>query len=196
MPAKMPKRKKSAKKAKKTLDMVSRKSRFPRIVTAKKRGRPGVRASEIAGRAGNYRNIFEQIWERLREPLLKSQTKDEITQAFEQFGQTYSREFVPHRSGLILKVLREPKFPKRPGPQIAFLADSLAGLGWITPRRSRDICERERKRPKHRIIRQDFYIECTCKYQGPALYGCCPKCGTGDVDWHNLHHGSPFVQNN
>lgn len=30
----------------------------------------------------------------------------------------------------------------------------------------------------HHIIRRDYYIECTCRYKGPALHGKCPKCGT------------------
>ena len=73
---------------------------------------------------------------------------------------------------------RDARFPKRPEPQRNFLADSLAGRGLISPRRSRDICERERKTKVHYIIRQDYYIECTCRYKGPARYGQCPKCGT------------------
>ncbi len=42
----------------------------------------------------------------------------------------------------------------------------------------------------HFIIRQDFYIQCTCSYEGPALNGACRKCGTdilrtgvGEVYW-------------
>jgi hypothetical protein len=170
----MPKRKKAAPKPKKALDSFSVK---------RGRGRPGVRKSEIRGRGDNYRIIFGQIWKELREPLLKAKTQEEVTRAFEGFGKTYSKQFVPDLSLLILKVIREPKFPKRAAAEIGFLADSLAGLGRISPRRSRDICEQERKRQKkeHHIIRQDFYIECTCRYKGPALHGRCPKCGTGEV---------------
>ena len=170
----MPKRKKAAQKVKKPLDSFSVK---------RGRGRPGVRKSEIWGRGGNFQIIFGQIWRDLREPLLKAKTQEEVTSAFEGFGQAYSKQFVPALSPLILEVIHEPRFPKRPAAQIGFLADSLAGLGRIRPRRSRDICAEERKREKkeHHIIRQDYYIECTCRYKGPALHGRCPKCGTGEV---------------
>ena len=168
----MPKSKKAAKKGKKALDSFSVK---------RGRGRPGVRKSEIRGRGNHYRMIFEQIWRDLRKPLLWAKTQEEITRAFEDYGKPYNPRFVPDLSSLILKVIREPKFPKRPAAQIGFLADSLAGLGRISPRRARDICEQERKRQEkeHYIIRQDFYIECTCRYKGPALHGKCPKCGAG-----------------
>ena len=87
-----------------------------------------MRASEIWGRAENYRGIFKYIWDRLRTPLLGARTDDEVIQAFEKHGQPYAREFVPYQAGLILKVIRGPNFPKRPEPQINFLADSIAAL--------------------------------------------------------------------
>ena len=79
----------------------------------------------------------------------------------------------------VLQVLREPKFPKQRAPQSNFLADSLAGLGWISPRRSRDICERERAKGKraHHIIRYEFYVECSCGYKGRSRKYACPNCG-------------------
>jgi hypothetical protein len=113
------------------------------------------------------------------EPLLKARTEEDMSRAFD-LAPSYKMEFVPLAS-LILKVLRDPKFPKRPEPQRNFLADSLAGRGLISPRRSRDICERERKTKVHYITRQDYYIQCTCLYKGPALHGKCPKCGTDRV---------------
>ena len=45
-------------------------------------------------------------------------------------------------------------------------------------RRSRDICGQERKKKANYIIRQDYYIECTCRYKCPAPYGKYPKRGT------------------
>ena len=169
--ADMLKREKPASKAKKALDTISWK---------RGRGRPGVRPSGVSGRSYHYRLIFRQIWERLREPLLTATTDEDVTRVLEGFGTPYSREFAPTLSPLILQVIREPRFPKGPEAQMGFLADSLAGRGWISPRRSRDICQRERimSKKEHCIIRQDYYIECTCGYKGPGLYGKCPKCGT------------------
>jgi hypothetical protein len=168
----MPKRKKDRKMAKKPLDTVFGK---------RSRGRPGVRKSEISGRSYNYRLIFSQIWKVVGDALMKAKAEEDVLRAFD-LTPGYKQEFSPLAS-LILQVLNDPKFPKRPEPQRSFLADSLAGIGRISPRRARDICEQERKRQKkeHHIIRQDFYIECTCRYEGPALHGKCPKCGTDTV---------------
>ena len=83
--------------------------------------------------------------------------------------------------GLILEILPDPKFPITDRKaQFRFLADSLAGDGVISPRRSRDICAQQRKRrePEGEIIRREFYVECTCGYKGPALNGGCQECGT------------------
>lgn len=163
----MSKRKKSTKQPTIPLDTVSKKRR---------RGRPGVRASEIRGRGDHYRLLYRQIWAEVGEQLLQAKTEEDVLKAFDPV-QFYKREFEPIAS-LILKVLRESKFPKTREPQINFLADSLAGRGWISPRRSRDICEQERKKKVNYIVRRDYYIECTCRYKGPAIHGKCPKCGT------------------
>ncbi len=179
--AKMLKRRKGVQTLKKTVDAFSKK---------KPRGRPGVRPSEIRGRADNYRFIFGQIWGKLREPLLRATTEKEITSIFDEYAKPYTQEFVPALNSLILKVIHDRRFPKRPEPQIKFVADSLAGVGWVSARRSRDICEQERKKKVHYIVRQDFYIECTCRYKGPALHGKCPKCGTDKILSLDLAIGS------
>lgn len=176
----MAKRKQTREKVAKPLDTLSRK---------RPRGRPGVRASEVRGRADSYRWILNEVWGRLGPQLLQAESAEEVTRAFEEGASPYGREFMPALAGLVLKVIREPKFPVRRVPQANFLADSLAGRGWISPRRSRDICEKERKKEVHYIVRQDFYIQCTCGYKGPAMHGNCPKCGTSKL---NLPH-PPFT---
>ncbi len=103
----------------------------------------------------------------------------EVLQAFERTA--YKNEFAALAS-LILEVLRDPDFPKRDKEaRINFLADSLAARGVVTPRTSRDICARERARKKaksvHRILRHEFYIECSYGYKGPASNNACRKCG-------------------
>jgi hypothetical protein len=143
-------------------------------------GRPGVIRSEIVGRASNYRGIFSTIWDTVGRQLLEADSEDGVIKAFEPEAH-YKSDFAPI-AGLILKVLREKKFPKTRQAQINFLADSVAGRGWISPRRSRDICEAERKKPINHIIRQDFYIECSCGYEGPAYHKACPKCGAVSLD--------------
>ena len=89
--------------------------------------------------------------------------------------------FVPERVSDIFALIRHQKFPKRNEARINFLADSLGGRPKLSLRRSRAICEeeraRQRRKSKFKIIRNEFYIECTCGYKGPALDNACRKCG-------------------
>ncbi len=148
-------------------------------------GRPyRIAASEVWGRSQNLRLQFGQIWNTVAETLLRAQTPEEVLKALELAGQYWRNELGPGRiPTLILTILRDPKFPKqRVQQQINFLADSLAALGNVSPRRSRDICEQERRKEKeesmgHHIIRREYYVECSCGYQGPALNNACRKCG-------------------
>jgi len=84
-----------------------------------------------------------------------------------------------HRHVVCRLALASSLFPKRRQPQINFLADSLAGLGLVTPRSSRDICEKERARLKraHHIIRYEAYVECSCGFKGRSHNHACRKCG-------------------
>jgi hypothetical protein len=175
---------------------VPRRAKIPldRISDKGGRGRPRkCRYPEIWGRAENYRGIFTNIWERLSGPLLIVQAPDQVTEAFRNHAEPYTQEFVPRLSGHILAVIREKKFPKRPKPQIKFLANSLAGLPNVEPRTSRDICakglaEQKAKSP-HKILRKEFYVECSCGYKGPAVNDACRKCGAQISFLANSLHG-------
>jgi hypothetical protein len=154
-------------------------------VSGSERGRgrpPKIRASEVYGRAENWRDILDQVWGRLWPLLSNAQSEAEVTRAFRDGARPYDQNFVPTLAGLTLRVLRESTLPKRRKPLQRFLADSLAGVGVVTPRRSRDICARERaERAKrdsaHRILRYEFYVECSCGYKGRSKNHACPKCG-------------------
>jgi hypothetical protein len=169
----MPELKKSSKVTKKTVDPVPGK---------RGRGRPRLcRYSEILGRAQNYRRIFTEIWDRLSGTLLAAGTEQEVTDVFRSKAQPYTNEFAPRLAGDILAVLREKKFPKKPRAQAKFLANSLAGRPNVEARTSRDICalglaEQKAKSP-HKILRKEFYVECSCGFKGPALDNACRKCG-------------------
>jgi len=138
-----------------------------------------MRPSEVYGRARNYRTMFGQVWDKLGEPFLKTTSEAEVVQAFEAYAPQYAHEFVPSLIRLIFEVVHYPKFPKRHEPQINYLADSLAALGRVRPKRSREIVAqelaKERAKLKHRVLRREFYIECTCGYEGPAYKGKCPR---------------------
>lgn len=170
----MAEQKSARKERKKALDSFSEK---------KPVGRPArMRPSEIAGRSYNLRLQFGQIWNTVCEGLIAAHTEEDVLKALDLAGEYWRNEFgrIP---SLILKILRDPKFPKkRREQQINFLADSLAAWGTLSPRRSRDICEQERRKEKqdrmgHHIIRREFYVECSCGYQGPALNNACRNCG-------------------
>jgi len=121
---------------------------------------------------------LSQLWEKVGEPLLRAGNPEEVIAAFQGVSESYRSQFVPSLAELILKVMHEPTFPKTRDAQIGFLADSLGARGERSARRSRDICAAQRKKIVHVIVRRDFYIECSCGYEGPAFRGACPKCKT------------------
>jgi len=126
--------------------------------------------------------ILAEVWPKLRDPLLATEAgkEEEVKRAFENYAQPYAQEFVPRLASDILRVIHEPKFPKRPKAQIHFLADSLAGRPNVEPRTSRDICGQERAEERakspHKILRKEFYVVCSCGYKGPARNDACPRC--------------------
>lgn len=182
-------KKKGFKEAKKTLDAFSGSGTNP---NKKNRGRKrGLPWTTVTGRASNYEFQLSEVWHRLGTPLLPAKTEDDVNKAFNQFGKPYAGDFVPKLSSDILLLLRDEDFPQRTIPQIKFLARSLAGRPALSFRRSRDICEieaiREKRKSPHRILRREYFIECSCGYKGPALDNDCPECGAHPqlslVDW-------------
>jgi hypothetical protein len=179
--SKLPKKpkKKRFNKGKKALDAFS-----SATTNSKKNNRGRKRKlpwSTVTGRASSYQFQLGGVWDSLGTPLLAAKTEEEVTKAFNQFGQPYAGNFVPGLSSDILLLLKDEDFPQRTIPQIKFLARSLAGTPTLSFRRARDICEMEALREKHkssyRILRREFFIECSCGYKGPALDDGCPGCG-------------------
>src|SRR5258708_31890232 len=119
----MAKRKKANKKIQKLLD---------RFSTTRGRGRPvKVVPAAVRGRADNYRVFLARFWNDLEGLLFVAQTEDDVIKAF-QTALPGNDEF-PRLAPLILKVVKDPKFPKRQKARINFLADSIAGTGVVTP---------------------------------------------------------------
>jgi hypothetical protein len=140
---------------------------------------PKICASEVYGRAEHWRGVLEEVWDRLWPLLSAARSEGEVTKAFQDGAGPYDPYFVPDHSKLIFQVLRESTLPKRPRPLRRYLADSLAGVGIVTPRRSRDICaqERAKRASAHRILRYEYYVECSCGYKGRSKNHACAKCG-------------------
>ncbi len=165
----MRKAKKSDKIARKPIDRFSVK-RGP--------GRPvKVVPSAVRGRADNYRVWLAQLWNELGALLLAAETEESVIKAF-QTVLPGNNEFPPHAE-LILKIVKDQNFPQRQQARINFLADSLAGMGLVTPRRSRDICAEERSgdAQRHQILRYEYWIECSCGYEGLSQNHSCKRCG-------------------
>jgi hypothetical protein len=166
----MPKRKTDKDWAKNPLDKNSQKGR---------RGpKPTVIPRIVRGRAENYRALLANYWDRLWPRLSHAQIEQDVLTAFREFG-LGEQDPMPHLAGLILQVLQERMFPKRRQARINFVADSIAGLGRVSARRSRDICTEERARAKqaHHIVRYEYYVECSCGYNGPSTGHACLLCG-------------------
>lgn len=173
----MKKLRKRRKVSKKSLDRVSVKA----VENRKQRGRrPLIPSNFVAGRAHNYNIVLTAYWPDIGKALLSSKTKEDAEAALQGVYESQRPPFMPV-AYLIPEILGEKKFPKTEKAQIKFIAESLAGDGKISPRRARDICLQEKLKVHHVIIRQEYYIECSCGYRGPAKNGGCQKCGTTDV---------------
>jgi hypothetical protein len=129
--------------------------------------------------AGVYRAQLAHAWPLLGKQLLAAKSASELWEVVKSGRGIISPmdDFI--FAERIFEILNDPHFPQlRTRSQIHFLADSLGGCGVLTPRRAREICAKERSKKKYIIVRRDFYIECTCGYEGPALNGACQECGT------------------
>jgi hypothetical protein len=159
--------------------MSQKRPNFPldKVSEKKRRGpKAKIRPSEVRGRADHWRGVLEQVWSKLWPALEPARTEADVRKALE-FAAPYKEYFVAH-SLLILSVLQERRFPTTRKGRINFLADSIAGLGLVSPRRSRDICAAERAAAtkKGQILRYEYYIECSCGYKGHSKGHGCPSC--------------------
>ena len=145
------------------------------------RGRPPkIPGSWVRGRADNHRTILAEIWKHIWPGLSKANTRQDVVSTLNgaKVSTAYALDFITLAES-IFEVIKDPTFPKRKQEaQINFLADSIAGYGTFTPRSSKDIYERERARIKrvHRILAYEYYVRCSCGYEGPSHNHACPKC--------------------
>jgi len=146
------------------------------------RGRPRlVEPHDVVQSANTYAGWLRQYWPKLGHRLLAARSAEDVAQAVQREAPDVATSLAPF-SALMLTILRERRFPQvRSEAQIQFLADSMGGQGMVTPRRSREICAKERNKVEYFIQRREYYIECSCGYKGPARNDCCPDCGTGKL---------------
>jgi hypothetical protein len=169
-------------RAKKGLDSDSPKRRGPHRQIA---------PTTVLGRAENNRTILQQVWDSVWPSISEAQNTEEMVKALEN-ARPYGRDFVPWAAA-ILGALNEKRFPKRKKARINFIADSIAGIPNVSPRRSRDICieERARRKRAQHIIQYEFYIVCSCGRKGHSVKHACPNCGAKIL--FPPHLGSVFV---
>jgi hypothetical protein len=91
-----------------------------------------IERSFALGQADHYRIVLHQFWPKLGPRLLVAQSAKDIVSAVREDAAGIIGSLLPF-SELILKILRDPKFPRaRSKSQIHFLADSLGGQGFVT----------------------------------------------------------------
>ena len=144
------------------------------------RGRPRkIDPHIVIGTSDVLRTQLAYAWPTMGEKLLIAKTAEEVWEILKSGRGVISNVEGFEFSQRMFEIIKDRKFPRaRAKSQINFLADSLAGQGFVTSRRSREICAKERSKKKYFIVRRDYYIECTCGYEGPALDGACRNCGT------------------
>lgn len=141
-----------------------------------RRGRPGVRPSESRGRR---RKLPLDFGSGLGSAVAaNARITEEVKTAFQLGASSYNRDFEPY-APLALKILQEKRFPRLRRAQVNFLADSMAGLGRVSPRRSRDICYEEREKEKlHSHILRYSMLSVPAAIKANRGDHACPKCGT------------------
>lgn len=160
--------------------VANRKKALDRKLAKRKPGRPRNSPSDavLLRRAENYRRIFDQCWDRLWPLLSVATTEADVTHAFTAAYVPDAHEFVPHRASTVLDALRESTRPKGRRALIGHFAESLAGQGTVNARSSRDACIDAKRRAKtaHHIVRYEYFVECTCGYQGRSYDHACASC--------------------
>ena len=149
----------------------------------KKRGRRRkAEPHDVVVNADLFRIQFSHAWPTLGNQLLSARSSQRVMGVLKNYGGMIGGLKDLDFSTRVFEIIRDAFFPRvRSKAQIHFLADSLGAEGRVTYRRSREICAKERKKVRHKILRRDYYIACSCGYEGPALNDACQKCGTAEV---------------
>jgi hypothetical protein len=147
----------------------------------KKRGpKPRGRTSEYCNCAYDFKLLLELDRPRIDwQKMLKANSDEDLAWVLKDVCPR-ARERFFYKSELLLAALKDIQFPKQDREaQEQFIADSLAAEGRVSIRTSRDLVQADRSARKKRgkIVRREFYIECSCGFQGPAYRDACPDCG-------------------
>lgn len=134
----------------------------------------------VVGSADTYGVQFSNAWPKLGDQLLAAGAPEEVLSVLEQAGGLISGTIDLKFSTRVFEIIHDSKFPRaRVKSQIRFLADSLGGSGTLSFRRSRDVCAEERAKAEraNHIVRYEYYVECSCGYEGHSQNHACRNCG-------------------
>jgi hypothetical protein len=141
-------------------------------------------AEVIRARSENYRVTLSYAWPKLWPGLSKARDVDAVAAAWSAADLSDGEGGFVRLSALapqILEVLKDRRFHQKRGKaQATYLANSLAALGRVSPRRSRDIASQPKpKSSKHTIQHAEpvFEVECSCGFRGLSKALACGKCG-------------------
>lgn len=138
------------------------------------RGRPPILDPHVVwSNANTYRVLIENYWPHL-EPLLETQDEQQVCSVLEEGFP--SNDNLTRLASLMVKAMKEPRFPTGKKARINFLADSIAAYGLVTLRRSREICSAQRDVVVHTILRYEYWIVCSCGYEGHSENHRCKNC--------------------
>lgn len=149
--------------------------------TLTKQERRAIELRKIHGRGEHMLQVFRLIKDHLDWSLLaNAETTEDIRRAFTPGAMVY-RQTIGVSNEFLLSIVHERSFPKTQRGRIEFLGRSCANWGTTSPRTSRDLFEKAKRLektppPKGTILRQEYYIVCSCSYEGPAFHGACPRC--------------------
>jgi len=146
-------------------------------------GKPGRKSQlppwDVGMRAYDLKMIFETNRQRIDWDKFVSATSEEDLHNAMKNADSRARELLLQHPNLLLATLLDKQFPKQSRKaREQFIADSLAAEGRVSIRRSRDVAQSKRSaiHKQGKIIRREFYIECSCGYEGPAFHDACPHC--------------------
>jgi hypothetical protein len=112
----------------------------------KRGGQPKVDPVVTVGRAYDFELKLKQIWTAVGTAIVNARVPEDITEAFKDLAYHRDRLAVDPLPRLMIEAINDRDFPKiNPEKQIRFIAQSIAGWGYVSIARSRQICRKARK---------------------------------------------------
>ena len=113
-----------------------------------RRGRPPrINPTKLLNTAHGLELTLAAIWEPYGQKILNCNSQQEIEALLNQIVY-YGSRLQPYPNGIWQTIKEGRIIPKNPRRAIRYLAYSAAGEGIVSPKRSRDICRNEDRKPQ------------------------------------------------